>query len=162
MNPDPNFAAFREPAPIEKFFNRAFGFLVGLGLGLPHNYLLQVRGRKTGRIYSTPVNLLVVGGPGPAAKPATAGRRYLVAPRGRTQWVRNAEAAGEITLRKGTICQKFRLRPIPDGEKPELLKLYLERFTPTVQRYFPVPAGSAVEAFRDLAPNYPVFELIPA
>jgi len=156
MNPDTNFPAFREATPVEKLFNRAFGLLVGLGLGLPHNYLLQVRGRKTGRIYSTPVNLLVVGGPGAAAK------RYLVAPRGRTQWVRNAEAAEEITLRKGSTRQEFRLRPISDSEKPELLKLYLERFTPTVQRYFPIPAGSPVEAFRDLAPNYPVFELVTA
>lgn len=156
MNRDPNSPAFREATLVEKFFNRAFGFLVGLGLGLPHNYLLQVRGRKTGRIYSTPVNLLVVGGPGPA------GKRYLVAPRGRTQWVRNAEAAGEITLKKGRTCQKFRLRPIPDGDKPEFLKMYLERFAPTVQRYFPIPAGSPVEAFRDLAPNYPVFELVPS
>jgi hypothetical protein len=162
MNADPNFPAFREPTPIEKFFNRAFGFLVGLGLGLPHNYLLQVRGRKTGRIYSTPINLLLVGPPGTEGKPATADRRYLVAPRGRTQWVRNAEAAGEITLKKGSARQKFRLRPIPDSDKPEFLKLYLERFTPTVQRYFPIPAGSPLEAFRDLAPNYPVFELIPA
>jgi hypothetical protein len=168
MNRDPNFPAFREATPVEKFFNRAFGFLVGLGLGLPHNYLLQVRGRKTGRIYSTPVNLLVAGGPGPAAKPTAAdrptaaGKRYLVAARGRTQWVRNAEAAGEITLKKGRICQKFRLRPIPDSEKPEILKLYLERFTPTVQRYFPIPAGSPVEAFRDIVPKYPVFELIPS
>jgi hypothetical protein len=162
MNADQHFPAFREATLVEKFFNRAFGFLVGLGLGLPHNYLLQVRGRKTGRTYSTPVNLLVVGAPGPAAKPTAAGRRYLVAPRGRTQWVRNAEAAGEITLKKGRFCQKFRLRPIPDGQKPEFLKLYLERFTPTVQRYFPIPAGSPIETFRGLAPNYPVFELIPS
>jgi len=156
MNPDLNFPAFREPTPIEKLLNRAFGFLVGLGLGLPHNYLLQVRGRKTGRIYSTPINLLIVGGPGPAEK------RYLVAPRGRTQWVRNAEATGEITLKKGSARQKFRLRPIPDSDKPEFLKLYLERFTPTVQRYFPIPAGSPFEAFRNLAPSYPVFELVPS
>jgi hypothetical protein len=162
MNRDQNFPAFREATPIEKFFNRAFGFLVGLGLGLRHNYLLQVQGRKTGRMYSTPVNLLVVGGRGPAAKPTAAGKRYLVAPRGRTQWVRNAEAAGEITLKKGSTRQRFRLRPIPDTEKPEFLKLYLERFTPTVQRYFPIPAGSPVEAFGDLAPKYPVFELIPS
>ncbi len=162
MNRDPNFPGFREPNAVAKLFNRAFGFLVALGLGLPHNFLLQVRGRKTGRIYSTPVNLLLVGPPGTEGKPATAGRRYLVAPRGRTQWVRNAEAAGEITLKKGSTRQNFRLRPVPDGDKPEFLKLYLERFTPTVQRYFPIPAGSPLEAFRDLAHNYPVFELLPS
>jgi hypothetical protein len=156
MAADTKAPAFREPTPVEKLFNRAFGFLVGLGLGLQHNYLLEVRGRKSGRVYSTPIDLLVVGGPGPAE------RRYLVAPRGRTQWVRNAEAAGEITLKKGSSREKFRLRLIADSDKPEFLKLYLERFTPTVQRYFPIKAGSPVEAFRDLAPNYPVFELIPA
>jgi deazaflavin-dependent oxidoreductase (nitroreductase family) len=156
MAAEANAPAFREATPFEKLFNRAFGFLVGLGLGLRHNYLLEVRGRKSGRVYSTPINLLLAGAMHAPAK------RYLVAPRGRTQWVRNAEAAGEITLKKGSERRKFRLRPIPDSEKPEFLKMYLERFTPTVQRYFPVKAGSPVEAFRDLAPNYPVFELIPA
>src|SRR5713226_550107 len=154
MNTGPNPPAFREPTRVERIFNRAFGFFIGLGLGLPHNYLLQVRGRKTGRIYSTPINLLVVG------LSWSGGERYLVAPRGRTQWVRNVEAAGEITLKKGRTRENFRVRPIPDEEKPEFLKLYLERFTPTVQRYFPIPAGSALEAFRDLARNYPVFELL--
>jgi hypothetical protein len=156
MAADTKAPAFREATAVEKLFNRAFGFLVGLGLGLRHNYLLEVRGRKSGRVYSTPINLLVVGGPGAPEK------RYLVAPRGRTQWVRNAEVAGDITLKKGSRREKFSLRPIPDNDKPEFLKLYLERFTPTVQRYFPIKAGLPVEAFRDLAPSYPVFELIPA
>ena len=138
---------FLEPKPVEKLFNRLFGFLVGLGFGLEHNYLLQVRGRKSGRVYSTPVNVLDV-----------TGKRYLVAPRGRTQWVRNAEAVGEIVLKKGRYRQSFRLRAIPDAEKPELLKLCLERFATTVQRYFPVPAGS--DAFLKLALNYPAFELL--
>jgi hypothetical protein len=90
------------------------------------------------------------------------GKRYLVAPRGRTQWVRNAEATGEITLKRGRSRQSFRLRPIPDEDKPALLKLYLERYVAAVQRYFSVRAGSAPEAFREVAPNYPVFELLRA
>jgi len=142
--------SFRRPSATERLFNRAFGFLVGLGLGLPHNYLVQVRGRKTGRLYSTPIDLLELNG-----------RRFLVAPRGRTQWVRNAEAAGEVTLKKGRTRVRYRLRPIPDGEKLEILKTYLDRFHATVQRYFPVPAGSPPEAFAALAPNYPAFELLP-
>ena len=142
---------FLEPKPIEKVFNRAFGFFVGLGFGLKHNYLLQVRGRKSGRVYSMPVNLLEIDG-----------KKFLIAPRGRTQWVRNAESAGEITLKKGSYRQNFRLRPIPDADKPPLLKLYLDRFSTTVQSYFPVPAGSAHTAFLDFAANYPVFELLPS
>jgi deazaflavin-dependent oxidoreductase (nitroreductase family) len=113
--------------------------------------LLQVRGRKSGRVYSSPVNLLESGG-----------KTYLVAPRGRTHWVRNAEAAGEITLKRGSAQRKYRLRALADSEKPALLKLYLDSYKSAVQRYFSVPAGSDVEAFRNVASHYPVFELIPA
>ena len=142
---------FREPSIAEKIFNRVFGFLVGLGLGFSYNYLLQVRGRKSGKLYSTPIDLLEYNG-----------QRFLVAPRGRTQWVRNAEAAGEITLKKGSSRQRFRLRPLSEAEKPEILKAYLDTFKREVQRYFPVAAGSPPEAFVEIAPDYPVFELLPA
>ena len=140
---------FRAPTAGEKLFNRIFGWLVGLGLGFSHNYLLQVRGRKSGNLYSTPIDLL-----------ERDGTRYLVAPRGRTQWVRNAEAAGEVTLKKGSHRQTFRLRAISDAEKPPILKAYLDTFRREVQRYFPVAAGSAPDAFAPLAAGYPVFELL--
>lgn len=143
-------ADYRKATAVERFFNRAFGVLVGIGLGLPHNYLVQVRGRKSGKIYSTPIDLLELGG-----------KRYLVAPRGRTQWVRNAEAAGEVMLKKGRTRLRYRIRAIPDESKLELLKAYLDRFKTTVQRYFPVPAGSPPQAFVAIAGNYPVFELLP-
>jgi len=140
---------FREPTPAERAFNRIFGSLVRLGIGLKHNYVLQVRGRKSGQLYSMPVNVLDVGC-----------RRFLVAPRGRTQWVRNAESAGSIVLKKGFFHQGYTLRPVDDDDKLKLLKLYLERFATTVQRYFPVQAGAPVDAFREIAENYPVFELV--
>ena len=141
---------FREPSAVEKIFNRVFGFVVGMGLGFSYNYLLQVRGRKSGKLYATPINLLEIHG-----------KRFLVAPRGRTQWVRNAEAAGEVTLKKGSSSQRFRLRPVAETEKPEILKAYLDNFKSEVQRYFPVAAGSPVQAFAPLAQSYPAFELIP-
>ncbi|MGA8309187.1 MAG: nitroreductase/quinone reductase family protein [Terriglobales bacterium] len=142
--------SFRAPSAVERVFNRMFGFVVGLGWGFSYNYLLQVRGRKSGKLYSTPIDLL-----------ERSGKRYLVAPRGQTQWVRNAESAGEITLKKGKLRQKFRLRALSDQEKPEILKAYLDQFKKEVQRYFPVPAGSPGEAFRELVHSYPAFELIP-
>jgi deazaflavin-dependent oxidoreductase (nitroreductase family) len=114
------------PSPVERLFNRIFGFLVGLGLGFRYNYLLQVRGRNSGKLYSTPINLLEL-----------RGRRFLVAPGGRTQWVRNAEAAGEVTLKKGSTRQKCRRRPLTPAEKPEILKAYLDAFRREVQGYFP-------------------------
>jgi deazaflavin-dependent oxidoreductase (nitroreductase family) len=142
---------FRAPTALERAFNRVFGLLVGLGIGFSHNYLLEVRGRKSGKIHSTPINLLEFGG-----------KRFLVAPRGRTQWVRNAEAAGVVALKKGKIKLQFQLRAIPDVDKPEILKAYLDNFKREVQRYFPVAADSPVQAFTPLLQNYPAFELIAA
>ena len=142
-------AEFRAPSAIEALFNRTFGFLVGLGIGPKFIYLLQVRGRKSGKIYSSPVNVMEIGG-----------KQILVAPRGRAQWVRNAEAAGEITLKRGGYRRQFGLRPIADAGKAEILKEYLDRYASAVRKFFPVPPGSAAEAFRDIAGNYPVFELI--
>ena len=149
MTTDKNKAEFQAPSAIEALFNRSFGFLIGLGIGPKFIYLLQVRGRKSGKIYSSPVNLMEVGG-----------KQILVAPRGRTQWVRNAEAAGEIALKRGSSLRQFGLRPIADGEKPALLKEYLDRYASAVKKFFPVAAGSPAEAFRDIAGNYPVFELV--
>jgi len=141
---------FDAPSTVDRLFNRLFGVLVGLGLGLSHNYQLQVRGRRSGRLYATPVDVL-----------SHADRRYLVAPRGEAQWVRNARASGRVVLRKGSRVEEFRLRPVPDADKPELLKAYLDRFRLTVQRYFPVRAGAPSEAFAPHAAGYPVFELVP-
>jgi hypothetical protein len=75
--------------------------------------------------------------------------------------VRNAEAAGEVTLKKGSNRQKFHLRPIPDAEKPPILKAYLDTFRREVQRYFPIAAGSRVEKLAAIAGSYPAFELLP-
>jgi len=139
---------FRQPNLFDRTVNRTFGLLLKLGLGLPHNYLLEVRGRKTGRVHSTPVNLIEF-----------KDRKYLVAPRGYTQWVRNVEASGEVTLIRGARRERVKLRAIPDELKPEILKAYLDRFKLTVQRYFPISAGSPPEALRPLSANYPVFEV---
>src|SRR5712692_7498033 len=97
---------FIPPNAMDRFFNRAFGFLVKIGIGLSHNYLLEVPGRKSGRIYATPVNVLEHNG-----------KKYLVAARGYTQWVRNVLAGGEASLVKGGRREKIRLRAVPDEEK---------------------------------------------
>jgi hypothetical protein len=75
--------------------------------------------------------------------------------------VRNAEAAGEVMLKKGSKRERFGLRALSDQEKPEILKAYLDQFRREVQSYFPVAAGSPVEAFQVLVQSYPAFELIP-
>ncbi len=142
-------AAFLKPSPLEQVFSRVFGMLLRLGIGLSHNYLLEVRGRKSGRIYSTPVDALDYGG-----------RRFLVCGRGMAQWVRNANAAGRVTLVKGSRRLEFTISAVADADKPPIIKAYVERFKLTVQRYFPVAAGSPVENFAAIASRYPLFELI--
>ena len=142
---------FRVATPKEKLFNQAFGFLVGLGLSPSYNYLLEVKGRKSGKVYSTPVNLHEVNG-----------KQYLVAPRGRTQWVRNAEVSGEVTLKKLGRRRTYRLRPLADAEKPEILKSYLVRYGSMVQRFFPLKPDATLEAFAEIAPGYPAFEMLPS
>ena len=140
--------AFQRPTALERVMNRAIGTLVGLGVGPAHMWVLEVRGRTSGRVRSTPVDLLREGG-----------RLYLGAPRGATEWVRNAEASGEVTLRRGRRRVAYRLRGLPEAERPPILAAYLDRFRREVQRYFPVPAGSPPGAFAALGSRYPVFEL---
>jgi hypothetical protein len=141
---------FREPSPLERVFNRGFGALVSVGLAPRDYYFLQVRGRKSGRVYGTPVSLVTL-----------RGVRFLVAPRGRTQWVRNAEASREVVLKRGSARRRFRLRALADADKPPVLLAYVERYGAFVRRYFPVPAGSPARAFAEIAARYPVFELSP-
>ena len=145
-----NAAKYQPPSAFEALFNRTFGFLAGLGLAPNFIYLLEVRGRKSGKIYRSPVNLMEI-----------SGKRILVAPRGRTQWVRNAEASNEIVLKRASFRQSFSLMSIPNSEKPPILKEYLDRYASAVKKFFPVPPNSPVDSFRPIAPHYPVFELLP-
>jgi deazaflavin-dependent oxidoreductase (nitroreductase family) len=142
--------AFREPSALERLFNKAFGALVGWGLGPRDYYLLLVKGRRTGRVYSMPVIVVEM-----------ASAMFLVAPRGRTQWARNVEAAPDVTLARGARRSTYRVRAVPDAEKAPVLRAYLDRYRSVVQRYFPVAAGSPLEAFVPIAARYPVFELSP-
>jgi deazaflavin-dependent oxidoreductase (nitroreductase family) len=139
---------YRRPTAAEGMINRFIGLLPRIGIGPRYMVLLQVRGRKSGRIYSTPVNLLDLHG-----------HRYLVAPRGDTQWSRNAVASGEVTLVRGLRRETVKLTPLTDGNKPPILKAYLDQYASAVHQYFPVAAGSPLSAFTSLAPNYPVFEI---
>src|SRR5579862_3250572 len=102
---------FERPGTIEKWFNWCFGVLVAAGFGPSYCYLLQVQGRKTGRLYSTPVNVLDY-----------RDQRFLVAPRGSTQWARNASAEGYVWLKRGRIRDRYAVRDVSDKDKSELLR----------------------------------------
>ncbi|HEX5096219.1 MAG TPA: nitroreductase family deazaflavin-dependent oxidoreductase [Acidimicrobiia bacterium] len=111
---------------------------------------LSVKGRKSGEWRTVPVNLLTLDG-----------TRYLVAPRGHTQWVRNLRAAnGEGRLRVGKRVEEFRATEITDDAKPPILRAYLKRWKAEVGVFFGgVSAKSTDEELRRISPDHPVFRL---
>jgi deazaflavin-dependent oxidoreductase (nitroreductase family) len=140
---------FQKESALTRFFNRLMGHAVKLGIAPGYMRLLEVRGRKSGMTFTTPVNLLEF-----------QGRRWLVAARGETAWARNARAAGRVVLRRGASSESLTVRELADADKPEIIKAFLDRFASQVQRFFDVPAGSPAGAFRAVASRTPVFELV--
>jgi deazaflavin-dependent oxidoreductase (nitroreductase family) len=131
-------------------FNRVVAGLTRLGVSVWGSRVLAVRGRNSGAVRTTPVNLLTVDG-----------QRYLVAPRGVTQWVRNIRAAGEADLRLGRRSEHVRVEEIADNAKAPLLRAYLKRWKFEVGVFFDgVDASASDETLRAIAPGYPVFRIV--
>ena len=106
-------------------FNPGVALLTRLGISIWGSRILAVRGRTSGQWRTTPVNLMEY-----------EGDRYLVAPRGTTQWVRNMRAAGEGELRLGRRVERFEATEIADADKPAILKAYLRRWRAEVGVFF--------------------------
>jgi deazaflavin-dependent oxidoreductase (nitroreductase family) len=136
------------PGAFERWFGHLLAALVRIGIVRGHFHVLEVSGRRSGRVLSLPVDPIDLDG-----------RRYLVCPRGDSSWVKNVRAAGEVTLVQGRRRIRYVVRELAPAERPPVLKAYLDRFATEVQRFFPVPKGSPVAAFAELGPRYPVFEL---
>jgi deazaflavin-dependent oxidoreductase (nitroreductase family) len=132
-------------------FNRAVALATSAGMSVWGSRVLQVRGRSSGELRETPVNVLTYDG-----------SRYLVAPRGVTQWVRNIRVAGEGRLRLGRRTESFRAVEIDDADKTEILRAYLRRWKAEVGVFFGgVSARSTDDELRRIAPNHPVFRIEP-
>jgi deazaflavin-dependent oxidoreductase (nitroreductase family) len=130
-------------------FNPAVAGLTRLGLPLAGSRVLEVRGRKSGKPYRTPVNPMTF-----------QGERYLVAPRGHVQWVRNLRASGTGRLLAGRKVEEFSAVELPDDEKPPLLRAYLEKWKWEVGQFFGGVGPDASEAeLRRIAPDHPVFRI---
>ena len=140
-----------KPAKSDHIFNGAVARLTRLGISVYGSRVLFVRGRKSGELRSNPVNPLVVDG-----------SRYLVAPRGNTQWVRNLRVAGEGELRIGRRVEPFSATEIGDDAKPAILRPYLKRWKWEVGIFFDgVDAKAPEEKLREIAPGYPIFRIEP-
>ena len=122
-----------------------------MGLPLAGSRVLRVRGRTSGEWRSTPVNPLRVGG-----------QRYLVSPRGHTQWVRNLRVSGEGSLAMGRRIEDFAAVEVADDDKPPVLRAYLKAWAWEIGRFFEnVDASSPDERLREIAPDFPVFRIVP-
>jgi deazaflavin-dependent oxidoreductase (nitroreductase family) len=129
--------------------NRIVSGLTTAGISLRGSRVLQVRGRTSGEIRETPVNLLNFDG-----------ERYLVAPRGITQWVRNIRVSGEGALRLGRRAEKFRAVEIGDDDKGPILRAYLKHWKAETGVFFGGVGPDASDAeLRRIAPDHPVFRV---
>lgn len=123
--------------------------LTRIGLSVWGSRVLRVRGRKSGEWHATPVNLLTF-----------EGARFLVAPRGNTQWVRNIRVSGEGELQLGSRIERIKVVEIPDDQKVPILRHYLKRWKFEVGQFFSgVGAESPESEVRRIAPDHPVFRV---
>jgi deazaflavin-dependent oxidoreductase (nitroreductase family) len=141
---------FQEPGWFTKnVFNRLVALLTRLGISVAGSRVLEVQGRKSGEWRRTPVNLLTYDGD-----------RYLVAPRGHTQWVRNLRASGEGRLVVGPRKEEFAATEVGDDEKAPLLRAYLEKWKWEVGAFFGgVGPDASDDELRRIAPNHPAFRI---
>jgi deazaflavin-dependent oxidoreductase (nitroreductase family) len=154
-SPDPAAAHFADKRPgwfTAHVFNPLVNLAMRSGLSLLGSRILEVRGRSSGEPRRTPVNLLTVDG-----------TRYLVAPRGETQWVRNLRAAGEGHLLLGRRSEPFTAVELgDDAEKAPILRAYLKRWKAEVGVFFDgVGPDSSDQEMLAVAPKHPVFRLAP-
>src|SRR5262245_12473620 len=124
--------------------------LLACGVPLPHTYLLAVRGRQSGLLRKTPVTLV-----------EDDRGRYLVAPYGEVNWVRNAKAAGKVQLKRGSRWEAVRITEVAPAEAAPILKTYLRRVS-IVRPFFDVTPESSLADFEREAPRHPVFRVIDA
>jgi deazaflavin-dependent oxidoreductase (nitroreductase family) len=132
-------------------FNRVVAGLTRAGVSVWGSRVLEVPGRRSGEPRRNPVNLLTVDG-----------RRYLVSPRGHTQWVRNLRVSGTGRLWLGHRAEGFLAEEVADADKEPLLRAYLRRWKFEVGAFFDgVGPDSPPEEFARVAHDHPVFEITP-
>jgi deazaflavin-dependent oxidoreductase (nitroreductase family) len=149
---NPAAAHFERKRPgwfTRNVFNRALNAAMGLGLSVWGSRVLEVPGRTTGQPRRTPVNLL-----------SLEGERYLVAPRGETQWVRNLRASGGGRLLLGRHAEEFTASEVADEQKVPILRAYLKRWKAEVGAFFDgVGPDTPDEQMRAEAAKHPVFRI---
>lgn len=140
---------YDEPGTIARAGNTAIRWLAEAGISLAGTSALRVRGRRTGKLRSVVINVLTVDG-----------RRYLVSPRGNTEWVRNVRAAGEVELGPRWRSRNLRVTEVPDAAKTPLLQRYLDRWYWEIKGHCAGLTPRSTESeISQAASSIPIFEL---
>ncbi len=141
---------YRRPGWVTRnVMNPAVAGLVRLGVSVWGARILELRGRRSGEPRRNPVNLL-----------EHDGARYLVSPRGHTQWVRNLRASGDGVLILGRKREPFHATEVPLDDTPPVMRAYLRRWRAEVGVFFDgVGPDSSDADLRRIAPDHPVFRL---
>ena len=141
---------YNRPSGPTRLMNRFVSILASMGIGQKKTITLEVRGRKTGEPRSVAVNIA-----------EHEGQRYLVAPRGETEWVRNVRAAGgEAMLRRGKN-ERVKLEEIPVAERAPIVQTYLRQNAWVTKREFGIEPDAPRSEFERIAGDHPTFRIEP-
>jgi deazaflavin-dependent oxidoreductase (nitroreductase family) len=134
--------------PLRRLLNIFVRPLARLGLAGKRTHVLTVVGRRSGKRYSTPVSLVFLDG-----------ERWLVAPYGEREWVKNARAAGWVELTRARKTERVQVAEVGPEQAAPVLRAYL-RSTPVTAPFFDARTNSPLEKFAEEAPRHPVFRLV--
>ena len=142
---------YHKPSGPVKLMNSIIGRLASIGLVPMSTVMLQVKGRRSGQTRSTAVSWI-----------EHEGQRYLVAPRGNTEWVRNVKAADGEAVLKSRKTESVRLEEVPVEQRAPIIKTYLKKTAMVTKREFGLDPDAPMEEFEKIAPHHPVFRITPA
>ena len=134
---------------VQRSANAVYTLLTRLGLGARYRHLLTVTGRRSGVARTNPVDVMTHDG-----------SRWLVAPYGEVEWVRNLRVAGVGSLRRGRRPVPFRAREADASTAVPVIRLYIES-VPVTRAYWGVGTDATDEELMDESARHPVFRLTP-
>jgi hypothetical protein len=142
---------YKKPGTVDKIANTILGFFTSRGIGPGKIHTIEARGRKSGQLRTAVVNIVIY-----------EGDRYLVAPRGNTEWARNVKAAnGDASLLRKER-EKVHLEDVPVDQRAPVIRAYLGENAMTTKAHFGVDPDAPIEEFERIAADHPTFKVISA
>jgi deazaflavin-dependent oxidoreductase (nitroreductase family) len=136
---------------LTQIMNRFVSQLASLGLTPSDTVTLEVKGRRSGVVRSNPVTWV-----------EHEGERYLVSPRGESEWVRNLRAAGGDAVIRHRGRRNVRLEELPAEERAPIIQAYLRKTEKATRQHFGIDPKAELDAFEAIAARHPVFRIVSA